>query len=237
MAIAYVCFVHGEKDLVAVWLYLTLLPLAGSLLIAICARDLMSVRVRGEVPAAPVRRFASFFLFSGSANGVAFAALLIALTVAAGEIFDRQLGRSLGGLPVQFLGFCAYVLAYALLAVLLQRHWLHRWFKLPQTWVLALVLIAFFSLAPPVTGFLLAPDAVARSLDFGLWTILNPFSPFQNQVSELGTRFALGWAAVMAIFAGRWFVAQVRAFRPPDEPRAEVAVPATLITDPEGSGG
>ncbi len=236
-AVGYLCFVHDARGMVEVWLHLTLPLLAGSLLIAICARDRMSVRVRGEVPAAPVRRVASFFLFSGSANGLAFSGLLIALTVVAGEIFDRQLGRSLGGLPVQYLGFCAYIFAYALLAALLQRRWLHRWFKLPHTWVLALVLIAFFSLAPPITGFLVAPDAVARSLDFGLWTILNPFAPFEYPVSELATRFALGWGLVMTLIAGRFLSAQVRAFRPPEAPPAEVSLAANLATDSPGSGG
>lgn len=229
-AAAYACFTHSATDPVDIWLRLTLSLLAGSLLIAICARDRMSVRVRGEVPASTLRRCVSFFLFSGSANGIAFSSLLIVLTAVAGEVFDRQLGRALGGLSTQLLGFCGYLLAYALLAVLLQRRWLHRWFSRPHTWVLALVLIAFFSLAPPIAGFLLAPDAIARSLDFGLWTIFNPFGPFQYQSSELAIRFGLGCSAVMTVFAGPWLAAQVRAFRPPDAPAAEVAVPA-LVTD------
>ncbi len=234
-AIAYACFAYGAADVVDVWLRLTLTLLAGSLLIAGCGRDRMSVRVQGEVPAAPVRRLASFFLFSGSANGLAFAGLLIALTVAAGQIFDRQLGGALRGVQIRLLGFCAYVFTYALLAALLQRHWLHRWFKRPHTWVLTLVLIAFFSLVPPIAGFLIAPDALARSLDFGLWTIFNPFGPFQHNASELAIRFSLGSAAIMTIFAGPWLLAQVRAFRPPDTPQAEVAVPA-LVTDSQSSG-
>ncbi len=248
-ATGYVCFVHGERDVVELWLYLSLLLLAGSLLPAISARDRMSARVRGEVPPAPAGRLAAFFLFSGSANGVAFSVLLIALTATAGQIFVRQLGRGSWELA-QLLGFCAYVLAYALLALLLQRHLLHRWFKQRQTWVLALVLIALFSLAPPIAGFLIAPDAMARSLDFALWMILNPFAPFRHQLSELATRFALGWAAVMSILAGRWFISQVRAFKPPgaapdvvapdvvppDVAETEVAA-ATLATDPGGSRG
>ncbi len=236
-AVAYACFAHGKRDLVVVWLGVVLSLSAGSLLVAICARDRMSARVRGEVPASPIGRFASFFLFSGSANGVAFSSLLIAVTVAAGELFDRHLGRSLDGLHLELLGFCGYVFAYALAAVLLQRHWLGRWFKRPQTWVLALVLAALLSLAPPIGGFLFAPDVVARSLDEGLWTIFNPFAPFQFQVSELATRFALGSAAVMAIFAGRWFLSQVLDFRPPEVPEDGVAEAAPLAAGVEGSGG
>ncbi len=99
------------------------------------------------------------------------------------------------------------------------------------------MLIAFFSLAPPIAGFLIAPDVIARSLDFGLWTILNPFAPFQYQVSDLATRFALGWGLVMTLIAGRFLTAQVSAFRPPEAPLVEVSLPANLATDSQGSGG
>ena len=239
----YACFIHGAEEVAAAWLYLSQVLSAIGLLIAICARDRMSVRVRGEVPRAPGRRLAAFFLFSGSANGVAFSTVMIALTAAVGEVFNRRLGHGLAEPGSQLLGLCAYVFAYALSALLLQRHSLDRWFKRSQTWVLALVLMALGGLAPPIVGFLLVPDALSGSPSFGLWTILNPFSPFQHQVSELATRFALGWAAVMAIFAGGWFIAQARAFRPLDEPPAEALPPAEaalaapLITDPEGSSG
>ncbi len=233
-ATAYVTLAHGGREVAEAWLYLSQLLLAGSLLVAICGRDRMSARVRGEVPASPWRRFVAFFLFSGSANGVAFSAVLIALTAAAGEVFDRQLGRSLGVLSSRLLGFCAYVFAYSLLALLLQRYGRGRVIKRPNTWVLALVLAAVFSLAPPIVGFLLAPDALARSFDAGLWTIANPFAPFQDRISELATQFAVCWAAVTAIFAGRWFVAQVRAFRPPDVPPDVPTAPAAEL---EGVGG
>ena len=239
-AIAYACLAHSERELAAVWLTLVLSLLAGSLLTAICGRDRMSSRVRGEIPASPIGRAVSFFLFSGSANGLAFSGLLIALTVAAGELFDRHLGRALDGLHLQLLGFCGYVFSYSLLAVLLQRRWLGRYFKRPNTWVLALVLAALFSLTPPIIGFLFSPDAVARSIDQGLWTILNPFAPFQFQTSELATRFSLGWAAVMTIFTGAWFVAQIRAFRAPAglESEAEVLeAEESSAHDPGGAEG
>ena len=239
-AITYACFVHGERDLVAVWLTLVLSLLAGSLLIAICSRDRMSSRVRGEIPASPIGRAVSFLLFSGSANGLAFAGLLIALTWVVGEVFARHLGRTLNGLHLQLLGFCGYVLSYSLLAVLMQRRWLQQYFKRPNTWVLALVLAALLSLTPPIAGFLVSPDAVAKSIDQGLWTILNPFAPFQFEISELAIRFSLGWAAVMTIFAGPWLVAQIRAFRAPSEgdPESEMReaeIPASSAVEPEGA--
>ena len=236
-AVGYACFEHAQNDAVNGWLVVTVPALAGSLLVAVCARDRMSLRVRGEVPASWAGRAASFPLFSGSANGVAFSALLIALTVAAGEVFDRRLGGLVNSRPIELLGFCAYVFAYALLAMLLQRRWLGRLVKRSQTWILALGLMAVFSLLPPIVGFLVSPGTVGRSLDNGLWTIANPFAPFQNQVSDLATSFGLGWAALMAVLAGRWFLGQVRAFRPPDGDSGTVAAPSPLAADLEGTGG
>ena len=236
-AVAYVCYAYGESEVVGAWLQLTVMLLACSLLPAICARDRMSVRVRDEVPAGAAARVASFFLFSGSANGVAFSALLMALTLAAGKVFERELKHALSGRTDELAGFCGYALAYALLAVLLQRHRLHRWFKRRHTWFLALVLIASFSLLPPVAGFLVAPDAIGGSLNFGLWTLLSPFTPFSYDLAELATRFGLGWAAIMAIFASRWFGAQVRAFRPPDDAGAEMKAAPELAAGVEEPGG
>ncbi len=219
--VGYLCFARGARDAVESWLYMAFLGLAFSLLPAICARDCPSVRVRDQVPESPAARLPAFFLFSGSGGGVAWSVVMIVLTAVAGEIFDRQLGGVLGESRGQLLGFCAYAVAYALLAVLLQRGWLGRWVRPAQTWILALALMAALSLGPPILGFLVAPDAVSRSLDFGLWTLLSPFAPFQTEVSELASRLGLGWAAVMMIFAGRWFLDQVLAFRPAEAAPAE----------------
>ncbi len=156
-AVAYACYVHSERSVVETWLHVTVTLLACSLLAAICARDRMSVRVRGEVPRSGRRRLAAFFLFSGSANGIAFSASLMALTLAAGKAFERQLGRAAVIEVDELAGFCGYALAYALSAVLLQRHGFQRWFKRRQTWVLALVLIV------PLVAF----DARLNRLGYG----------------------------------------------------------------------
>ncbi len=235
LAVGYACFEHGARDVVKAWLSLAFLGLAFSLLPAICARDRPSLRVRDQVPRSPVARAGAFFLFSGSANGVAWSIVMIAATAVAGEVFARQLTGSVRETSHQLLGFCAYVLAYALLAVLLQRGWLGRWVKPAQTWILALVLMATLSLVPLIAGFLVMPDAVSKSIDAGLWTIANPFAPFQDEVSELATSVGLGWGAVMMIFAGRWFLTQVRAFRPPAVALEEPAA-AALVTEPETRG-
>ncbi len=236
VVVGYLCFEHGEREAAESWLALAFSGFAAALLPAVCARDRMSLRVRDQVPRSLAARPAAFLLFSGSANGVAWSVAMIALTAAAGAVFDRQLGGPLEEPRRQLLGFCGYVLAYALLAAVLQRHWLRRRLRPNQTWVLALVLMAALSLGPLVIGFLVAPDAVSRSLDVGLWTVLTPFAPFQDPVSELASRFGLGWALVMAIIAGRWLLAQAWDFRPPGTARDESEAEGTGPS-PEGQSG
>ena len=132
-------------------------------------------------------------------------------------------------------GMCAYVFAYALLGMLAQRHLVGRWLQRHQTWVAVLTLIAAGSLVPPIAGFLLAPDAIGRSLDFGSWLILNPFSPFRHQIEDYAIRFGLFFAAVMAVCAGKWFLDQAQAFRPPPADD-EAEAPLPLIADRQAEG-
>ncbi len=225
---AYAGLVHGGHQVVGIWLYVAMLLLAASFLPAVCGRDRLSRRLAGEVPRSGPRRLAAFFLFSGSANGLAWAVVMIVLTFAVGVALNHRLGGPLRSLPQQLLGLAAYVLAYALVAVLVQRHLIGRWLRREQTWVLTLVLIAAASLVPPIAAFLLAPDALGRSLDFGFWLIMNPFSPFRPQLEDFAVGFALVLAALTAVFANRWFIDQVQAFRPPPAPEAELAGSAGL---------
>ena len=222
----YACFAHGLEDGVEAWQALWFVGFGLSFLLAICAPDQMSLRVAGEVPRALLPRWWAFFTFSGSANAVAFSLLLMALTAGTAEVLVRRFGVSLGDLPKYYLGFCGYCLAYSLLALWLQRRVIHRWIRRSQTWVVALAMAACFSLAPPITGFLLAPEAIARSPDFGLWMIANPFAPFQQAFGDLATQVGLGWAAAMLLLTHGWFKRQVRAFRP----LAELAEPATVLS-------
>ena len=223
-AVGYAGIFQAQGEIVELWLRTTLLLLAGSFLPAVSARDRMSLRVAEEVPRSTLRRLAAFFLFSGSANGVAFSALMVASTVAVAAAFDARMGGVLAHLSWQLLGLCCYLFAYSLIGMRLQRRLLHRWIRREQTWVVVLVLIAAASLLPPIVAFLVAPDTISRSLDFGLSLILNPLAPFQFQLGAFATLFGAGLAVVAAVLAGGWFTAQVRAFRPPA---------GALITEPE----
>ncbi len=233
LATGYDCLARGQTDTVQVWLLLAFGLFGLSFLLAVSAPDRMSLRVGREVPDGRLTRFLAFFTFSGSANGVAFSVVMVALTVGVAEIFNRGPGGSLGETPDQLLGFCAYCLSYSLFALLLQRRVISRWIRPSQTWVVALVLAAFFSLVPPIAGFLLASATVSRALDFGMLLIANPFAPFQHPFGVLATRFGLGWSAVMALLVAGWFRQQVHDFRPPimaSEATLEPAVSSELQT-------
>lgn len=204
----------GPGDLVVLWALIAYWSFAISILVAICGRDEMSQRVAREVPRSSWGRMVAFPLFSGSANGVVWASLMIGATLAVNELCNRRFSKPFSDLAGPHLGFCAYILAYALLAVLLQRGVAARWVRRDQTGVLALVLITILSLIPPIIAFLLSPAAVSDSESLGLWLILNPFAVFSEPFDEVAIYFACGWAALMVVLARRWLLQQVLAFQP-----------------------
>lgn len=229
LATAYACHFHAEKDVVLTWLLVTYAGLGLSYLPAISARDRMGLRVAREVPRARWWRPAAFLVFSGSANGVAFTTVMLAATALVTEVFDHDLAGDLAGIPEQYLGFGAFCLAYALLGLQIQRRLVGRWIRRSQTWVVALTLIGFLSLVPPLIGFVVAPDELARSADFGWLLVANPFAPFQSPFGVTATRFGLGAAVVMSLLAAGWLGRQVLAFHPPARLEAAMAsaAPAT----------
>ncbi len=208
------CFVDGRQDLVTVWGLVIYWFFAVVMLSAICARDQMTQRVASEVPRSQLFRGPAFLWFSGSANGLVWAVVMVALTAAIHLLFNHRLNVEFEELAGPQLGFCAYILSYALLALLLQRGWLSPWVRRSQTWVLALILITLFSALLPMIGFLLSPESVAGSMTFGLWLILSPFSVYSDAFDTFAMRFALGWAVVMLVLARSWFLAQFRQFVP-----------------------
>ncbi len=209
------CFIRGQQDLVVLWALSTYSGLAVAILAAIGARDQLNSRLTNEVPRSRLRRGLVFMLFSGSANGLTWAVVMIALTTAVHHLCNRRLGDDFNEVAGPLLGMCAFILAYALLAVLLQRRWLSRWIRRSQTWVLALTLITAFSLTPVMIGFLLSPTSMAGSASLGLWLVLNPFAVFSDTFDEFAIHVGIGWAVVMSFLARHWFMKQIRNFKPP----------------------
>ncbi len=212
----------GERDALQAWLYVWIQIAGVAMLVAISARDSIGLRVAQELPLGIRRRTLAFFYWSGSANGMAWAALLVAASLFVALCLEALANSSGWTDPALLddvwrgLGTGAYFIAYALTALILQRHLLRRRIQDGYTWVVALLLVVAGSILPPIFAFLAASDAAARSDFFERWIFLNPFAPLQPRTGSGLIVFSLAWAATATVAAGRWFAAQIRAFRRPE---------------------
>ena len=135
---------------------------------AVSSRDRLSARVAREVPGHLVKRAGAFYLWSGSANGLAWAVALAVATVAAGLVFDSQLPRPGFRRQVwETVGFLGYSFAYCVSALLIHRNFLARRVPHRMTWLLTGLLVAVGSLLPLMVGLLLSPQDLSRAKTSG----------------------------------------------------------------------
>jgi hypothetical protein len=214
--VAYVASRSASDDELGVWTVTWAAVAVAACVVAVGARDEMSRRVAQEVPRPRWRRVPAFFLWSGSANGVAWAAALAILTVAAGAaVAARTAAPNVDDWLFPATGLAGYGFAYSTSALLLHRRFLARRVHRRYTWVLALALAAAGSVLPPIAGFLVLGD-FARSSDARAWMILNPFAPSFAEIGTSAAWLGLTWAGTTAALAAPWFLRQVRAFAPPE---------------------
>ena len=175
------------------------------MLVATSAPDHLSGRLREELSPSRLRRLLAFMLSSGSANGMLWSLAGVIFTVLWFGVMDQWSGAHLDPyLASETAGFGAYILAYALLAVLLQRRWLSHRLKRSQTWALALVLIAFGSLLPPLLLALMTFGQGGQAFDEGYWLLLNPFAVGHHIIGNLVATLGGLLALLMAYFSYGW---------------------------------
>lgn len=214
--VATVASGYGTTDrMLEAWTLVWMLIAVGAAIVASGAPDVMSRRVARGVPRTAWRRWRAFFLWSGSAPGMAWSATVAGLTLGLAFAVDRISAADLADARTSAAGLAGYGFAYALAALLLHRRFLARRVPRRYTWMVALGLMAAGSLVPPLAGFLISPDAFANTSDALRWSILNPFASLFGNTGAAAAWFALAWAGVMAMVAMPWFLRRVRAFRPP----------------------
>ncbi len=217
----------------------TLAPLLCVLiLIAINEREQWGLRVKRTIPGRWWPRGPLFLLYSGSAGGVLFTVLLLALTIALpslameqwSDVFLTTLGRLAldynrrNALALTLLGL--YTFDYCMLAVWLRNVFLLKWVKPGYTWALALLLLGFgFSLPYPLL-FLFQNEELRMGRIDPWWQISNPFPTIFTCVEARSAEaqnfrdyclmFLSGWALLMLLGCMPWIARQIKRFRPPE---------------------
>jgi hypothetical protein len=208
-----------DPEIILIWYYVSVVIFSVAMLAGVSQRDRLGPRVRQEIPRRLVLRGPAFLLFSGSAAGLAWAVLIVALTILAVVAFQQTGAGSLTKLTAHLqigVGISFYGLSYALAGLLIQRRLLARWLGFEHTWVIGLFFIAIGSLLSLVIE-IVAFAGISAGPDSGFWQVLNPFALgkelVRNSVAYMGAAVVLP----LMLFNRTWFLRQVRAFKPPEE--------------------
>ena len=114
----------------------------------------------------------------------------------------------------EFATVTTYAFAYALLALFIHRKFLAR--RPPKlTGLLAVMLVAFWALAPSIVMFFLNRLSWNSVEGLQLGNIFNVTSLRDGDQRIYHLWFANGWLLLMLILNATWFARQVKNFRPP----------------------
>ncbi len=215
-----IAYVQKDHSALSIWSILSVLVFAGAFFVAVSEREQLGPRVARSIPWSGLR-LPAFFLFSGGASGVVWAALLSLLTyvtisfVTANSATIRA-GQSIRGTQVWVVGLTLYGLAYSMSALLTRRYLLVRWMGPKYTWLVGLLLLAAGCLIPFLLGYLVVFGDFKRTEDIGGWLVTNPFALGVDTYQSTYLVVAGGWALLASLLNVVWFIEQIKAFRPLD---------------------
>ncbi len=213
-------WVESTHDPMVYWQLSFNILFAFSILVAVSERDWPGQRVLRAIPESGLKRYFSFFFFSGSANGLAWTVAMIAKTYFVCWIWWRMFPnfRNLDdfvGATRWLTVMNLYLLCYALTAALLRRYLLKR-ISTNYTWLLSLALITLGATIPFLIGtlaFMNNPDWWRE--DYGRWLVGNPFVWDVAAHRELYLSIGILWAVMAIAFSLHWFMERAKNFKSP----------------------
>ncbi len=162
----YWAVVSAGSDVFVVWGFLSSYVLSMACLIAVSERDFLTERVAREIPRGFIRARLAFLFYSGAAGGLAWILVMqiitfcIALVAAGTPAGGSGYGRSLMSDYLLYSGsFYCYLLGYSLLAAFIRRVFLAEQIDIRNTWVVALLTCAVFSIVPILAGGIVGMDS------------------------------------------------------------------------------
>lgn len=217
---------------VMAWASFATAVLVLALLISVAEGDDQSVRIRRTIPESGAKRAAAFFLFSGTAGGLAWTVLLAAITMpltgvlTESNLLDplllllpgsgtiRRPGFSTGESFTRFLSTVfLYALAYSLLGA-----FIHRRFQPNRPPIFAamtaVALPALWAIVPKLVLFFLNKLSLDILQERHLGDIFNVFAMKDRSFIIDHQLCALALVAIGVVLNLRWFLAQRAAFQP-----------------------
>jgi hypothetical protein len=199
------------------WTYPTLGAVVLALLVTVSSSDQLSLRVRRKIPAARLWRPLAFLFFNGAAGGLVWLAGIFVVTA----LMTLTIMSTFPGGPMSvddrrtYLTLAMYAFAYALTALFLQRNFLPRR-PSKLTGLIAILLAGGWALAPAI--FLFFANRLSWKSVEGL-QLGNVFNVlYSRDTSQLiwHEYFACGWLILVVALNVKWFLRQLKNFRPAD---------------------
>ena len=213
-----------EKDHLSVILWLVIFEIIFALAVftAVSERDQPGRRVLRAIPKSPLGRAQAFFFFSGAANGLAWASVMTALTLAVAWAWVKlfPIHGNMGDLvnSAKWMGgMCLYFFCYAMTGALLRRRLFNK-VGAELTWLIGAILLGVGSIAPFLIGYIIFFNDQWWAEDFGAWWVGNPFAWGNKGHRVLYAGVAGVWATLVAAMSLPWFIERVKSFEP--APRA-----------------
>jgi hypothetical protein len=206
----------GEADRIEAWTYSTFALMMFALLVTISNSDHISLRVRRAIPQAGLKRALAFVFFNGAAGGLVWVATILVATIILTAQLMLAFPKSVSA-PSEgghwLATTTAYAFAYALTALFIHRKVLAR--RPPKlAGLLAVLLVAFWALAPSVALFFLNQLSWKSVEGLQLGNVFN-ISSLRNDGQRIyHLYFAFGWLLVMLVINATWFLRQVKNFQP-----------------------
>jgi hypothetical protein len=219
------------------WMDVVTLLLCAQLLVSINEREQWGLRVLRTIPHSGLLRIPAFLLYSGSAGGVLFTAVLLLLTLALPSFaltywdtfFYSPLGHFLREShtrnTIAITQIALYSFNYCLSAVWLRNVFLWQYVKPIHTWVIALLLGALGFALPYPLLFLFQNEEMRFGRVDPWWQITNPLSTILTGLDYRTTEmdeFSLGsliclsiWGFVVLLACLPWIIRQAKRFHPP----------------------
>lgn len=203
---------------VILWLLTFEIIFALAIFAAVSERDQPGRRVLRSIPKSSLGRAHAFFFFSGAANGLAWASVMVVLTLATAWVWVRLFPshNDVGALvdSAKWMGgMCLYFFCYATTGALLRRHLFSR-IGTELTWLIGAILLFVGSLTPFLIGYLVFFNDQWWAEDFNAWWVGNPFA-FGNKSHRVLYSVVAGiWAMLVVALNLHWFIERARGFNP-----------------------
>jgi len=221
-------WIENDHWPVMVWLLMFEIVFALAIFVAVSERDQPGRRVSRSIPRSLPGRAWAFLFFSGAANGLAWASVMVVLTLGAAvacvKLFPTRANTNdLIDSAKWIGGMCLYFFCYAMTGALLRRHLFSR-VGTELTWLIGAVLLAVGSVAPFLIGYIVFFSDQWWSEDIGAWWVGNPFVWDNKGHRVLYASVGGVWAMLVAAMSLPWFIERVRRFGPAPRVAASDAI-------------